>query len=186
MFYLNAAVCQIISLTIIETRTTFWHFNSAAFESYWHCIFFLKKIQKKELQWCILSQTMSNSNTLDFKGYFFNQKNMYEQVYDIRNFEGVLTWTLEDGSVPCLIPTPVQNSYFVSWCLDVRFVSDSWFSKKIDFFRNQYYAQYYRVVVFHLVLISIATIEAAGAQYSISLANWAWFLVKKQSYKLNC
>ena len=34
---------------------------------------------------------------------------------------------------------------------------------------------------FLAALISVATIEAASAQYSISLANWAWYLFKKQS-----
>ena len=38
-------------------------------------------------------------------------------------------------------------------------------------FRNQYNAQHYRVLVFHLFLISVVTLVAARAQYPMSLAN---------------
>ena len=166
---------------MFETRTTFWHINSAVFGSYWYCIFFLKNSKKLEFQWWILSQTMSNSNTLDFIGYFFMKKTCSNRF---TIFEILKEYSLEKSKTAVSLSNPDTSSKFsfVSWCLDVRLLLDSWFSKKKQIsFRNQYYAQYYRVVVFHLLLNSVATIVAAGAQYSISLANWAWYLIKRQS-----
>ena len=43
--------------------------------------------------------------------------------------------------------------------------------KNLISFRNQYNAKRFLVVVFNLILISVATIVAARAQYSMSLAN---------------
>ena len=43
--FLKAAVIQIVSIVMFETRTNFWHSNSAALKSYWH--YFCWKSSKK-------------------------------------------------------------------------------------------------------------------------------------------
>ena len=149
---------------MFETRTDYWHSNSAAFESYWHFTFFLEKFKKLEVQWCILSQIMSNSNSLDLIAILLS-KNMYEPIYDIRNFRECL---LESSMMAVFL---VESWHQFNIPLSGRDFKTSDSCRKFIFkqqkyisFRNQYSAHYYRVVVFYLLLISVATIVAAHKQ----------------------
>ena len=126
------------------------------------------------------------SNYIDFTNAWFwtlfcYQKNMYNAIYTIRNFR---EYSIKSSKMTVLLVKSRHQFKFHLLGCDVKRSSSCrklTFKKKQIYFRIQCNPQYYLVVVFYLLLNSVATIDAACAHYSTSLANWNCYFFKIKS-----